>query len=75
MQTKLTELIRELKNEKCPQRVREQVRGRIAAGENASPRWRLAIPLALAAVVLLCGLFMWQEQARENARQQSGSRS
>ena len=29
------------------------------------------IPLALAAVVLLCGLFMWQEQARENARQQA----
>jgi CHASE1-domain containing sensor protein len=71
MQTKLTQLIRELKNEKCPQRVRDHLRGRIAAKESSSRRLRLAIPVAFAVVVLLCGLFVWQQQAREHARQQA----
>lgn len=70
MQTKLTQLVRELKNEKCPQRVRDQVRGRIAARETA-PRLRFAIPMAFAVVILLCGLFVWQQQARERARQKA----
>jgi hypothetical protein len=71
MQTKLTQLIRALKNEKCPQRVRERVRGRIAARESSPHRLRLAIPVALAGVVLVCGFFVWQQQVRERARQQA----
>ncbi len=71
MQTKLTQLIRALKNEKCPQRVRERVRGRIAARESSPRRLRLVIPAALAGVVLVCGFFVWQQQVREHARQQA----
>jgi len=70
MQTKLTQIIRELKNEKCPQRVRDQVRGRILARESTTPRLRLAIPLAFAGVILACGFFVWQ-QSSEHARQQA----
>jgi hypothetical protein len=68
MQPNLTQLIRELKNEKCPKRVRDQVRGRISAREFSSRRLRLAFPLAIAGVVLACGLMVWQWQARD-ARQ------
>jgi hypothetical protein len=71
MQTKLTQLIRELKNEKCPQRVRDQVRGRIAARESSPRGLRLAIPMAFAVVVVAAGLFVWQQQAREHAREQA----
>lgn len=69
MQPNLTQLIRELKEEKCPQRVRDQVRGRIAARESSPPRLRLAVPMAITAIVLTCGLIVWQWQAREYARQ------
>jgi anti-sigma factor RsiW len=71
MQTKLTQLIRELKNEKCPQRVRDQVRGRIAARETSPRRLRLAIPMAFAGLMLACGLLVWQRLAREHVRQQA----
>ncbi len=71
MQTKLTQLIRELKNEKCLPRVHEQVRGRIPATGPSSPYLRPAIPLAFAVVVLVCGLFVWQQQAREHAREEA----
>ena len=69
MQSKLTRLIRELKNEQCPQRVRDQVRGRIAARESAPPRLRLAVSVAMAVVVLLCGLVVWRWRAHEYTRQ------
>jgi hypothetical protein len=69
MQPDLQRIVRELKNEKCPQRVRDQVRGRISARE--SVRLRYAIPLALAAFFVICGLLVWQSQVRENIRQQA----
>ena len=69
MQTKLTQLIRELKNEKCPQRVRDRVRGRIAAREPSLPRFDLTVPLAVAAVALAFGLFLGQRQTEKYARQ------
>lgn len=71
MQPKLTQLIGELKNEKCPRRVRDQVRGRISAREGAPLRLRLAFSTVLAAVILACGLLVWQRQAREHGRQQA----
>ena len=71
MQTKLTELVRELKSEKCPQRVHDEVRGRLSARQSSSPRLRLAISMALAALVLLCSLFVWRQQARERTRQRA----
>jgi len=64
MQTKLTQLIRELKNEKCPQRLRDEARGRIAARETSPRRLRLAFPMALAGLMLACGLLGWQRHAR-----------
>jgi hypothetical protein len=69
MQPDLQRIVDELKNEKCPQRIRDQVRGRISAGE--SVRLRYAMPLAFAAFIVICGILLWQWQARENVRQQA----
>ena len=69
MQPDLQRIVRELKKEKCPQRVRDQVRGRVSARE--SMRLRHAIPLAFAGFILTCCLVVWQWQARENARRQA----
>ena len=69
MQSKLTQLIRELKNEKCPQRVRDQARGRISARASSPRGLRLAIPVATAGLVLACALIVWQWQAHHYARQ------
>jgi anti-sigma factor RsiW len=71
MQQNLSRLIRELKKETCPQRVRDQVRGRISA-RASSPGWlRLGIPLAAAALVLVCGVSVWHLRAGEKARHQA----
>jgi anti-sigma factor RsiW len=71
MQQDLSRLIRELKKETCPQRVRDEVRGRISARASLF-RWpRLAIPLAAAALVLVCGVSVWRWHAGEKARQQA----
>src|SRR4051812_9402457 len=69
MQTKLTQLIRELKSEKCPQRVRDQVRGRISARESSPRRLRLAVPFAVASAALACGLIAGQLQAHKYLRE------
>jgi len=69
MQPDLQRIVRELKKEKCPQRVRDQVRGRVSARE--SMRLRHAAPLAFAGFILACCLVVWQWQARENARRQA----
>ena len=69
MQPDLQRIVRELKKEKCPQRVRDQVRGRVSARE--SMRLRHAAPLAFAGFILACCLAVWQWQARENARRQA----
>jgi type VI protein secretion system component VasK len=71
MQKDVPGLIRELKKEKCPQRVRDEVRGRIAARESSPRRLRLATSLAFAALVLVCCLSVWRWHAAENARQQA----
>jgi hypothetical protein len=71
MQQDLSRLIRELKKETCPQRVRDEVRGRICARASLS-RWpRLAIPLTAAALVLVCGVSVWRWHAGEKARQEA----
>ena len=70
MQPDLQQIIRKLKNETCPQRVRDQVRGRISARASLSPRLRYAIPVAFAGFILVCGLLVWQWQVRENVRRQ-----
>jgi type II secretory pathway component PulM len=69
MQPDLQRIVDELKNEKCPQRIRDQVRGRISARESACLRY--AMPLAFVAFIVICGLLVWQWQVRENARQQA----
>jgi hypothetical protein len=69
MQPDLTPLIRELKKETCPQRVRSRVRGRIAARESSPRRLRFAIPIAIAGLVLACCLSVWRWN--EHARHQT----
>lgn len=59
MQPNLERLIRELRQETCPQRVLDEVRRRTAAPAARPARWRFALPVALAAVVLLCSLAIW----------------
>jgi anti-sigma factor RsiW len=71
MQPDLPRLIRELKKETCPRRVRSGVRGRIAARESSPRRFRFAIPLAVAGLVLACCLSVGRWNAVEHARQQA----
>ena len=67
-QRDLSRLTRELKNETCPQRVRDEVQRRISA-QASSPGWlRLAIPLA---ALLVCGVLSWHWQAEKNAKRQA----
>lgn len=71
MQEDLSRLTRELQKETCPQRVRDEVQRKISA-RVSSPRWlRLAIPLAVAGLVLVCGISVWHRQAERNARRQA----
>ena len=71
MQEDLSRLTRELKKETCPQRVHDAVQRRISA-QASSPRWlRLAIPLAAAALMLVCGISVWHRQAESKARQEA----
>jgi hypothetical protein len=71
MQQDLSRLTRELKNETCPQRVRDEVQRRISA-RASSPRWvRPGIPLAAAGLMLVCGISVWHWQAERNAKRQA----
>ncbi len=67
----LSRLANELKKETCPRRVLDTVRHRIAAQKSPPGRLRLAIPFAVAGLVLVGGLAVWRWQADENARQQA----
>jgi hypothetical protein len=71
MQPHEQRIIRELKNETCPQRVRDKARGQISARESSSRRLRYAVPMAIACVVLVCCLSVWQWHAAQTARQQA----
>jgi len=71
MQPNLTRLIRELKKETCPRRVRDEVRGRILARESSPGRLRYAIPMVIAGLILVCCVTVWQYEAREKAQQQA----
>jgi hypothetical protein len=71
MQPDLQRIARELKKETCPRRVRDKVRGRISAREASPRRLRYAIAMAIAGLVLVCGLSVWQWHAVESARQQA----
>ena len=68
----ISELARELKKETCPQRVLDAVQHRIAAQKSPHGRLRLAIPFAVACLVLAVGLTVWRWQVGEVARQQAG---
>ena len=64
----VSRLARELKKETCPRRVLDGVRHRIAAQKSPPARMGLAIPFAVAGLVLLGSLSVWRWQAVENAR-------
>ena len=71
MPRNISRLAEELKKETCPRRVLDEVRHRIASQKSPPGRLRLAIPFAVAALVLAVGLSVWRWQAGENARQQA----
>ena len=71
MQRDVSRLTGELKKETCPQRVFDEVGRRIATKRSLPRRWRFAIPLAVAGLVVVCGLSIWRWQAGEHARQQA----
>jgi anti-sigma factor RsiW len=71
MQRDIWRLTRELKKETCPRRVLDEVERQIATKKSSRRRWRFAIPLAIAGLVVVCGLSIWRWQAGENARQQA----
>jgi len=64
-------LARELRKETCPRRVIDEALRRIAAETPPPRRLRYVIPVALAGIVLLCGLLLarWRP-AGGNARRQ-----
>jgi hypothetical protein len=69
MQPDLPRLARELKKETCPRRVLDEVQRRIAAERPSPRRLRFAISIAMAGLVLACGLsaWRWNEHARQQA--------
>lgn len=69
MQQDLSRLTRELQKETCPQRVRNEVRGRISA-RASSPGW-LRAAVAFSALVLVCGISLWRWRVGEKARQEA----
>lgn len=75
MSQDLSRLTRALREEKCPQRVLDEVERRIS--QSAPRRFRWALPLAVAAVVLVvAGFFVWQGRIDRTApRQAKGSMS
>ena len=67
----LQQIIRALKKETCPQRVRDNVRRRISAREPRVSGLRYSLPLVIASFVLICAVVVWQWQAHESARKQA----
>lgn len=66
-------LARELRKEECPQRVIDAALRRIAAEAPRPSRRRYVIPVALAVMVLLCGLLvLWRPTGRNALRQAEG---
>jgi len=70
MQEDLPGLTRKLREETCPRRVIEGAWRRIAAKTPPPRRLRYAIPAALAAAVLLCGLLVRWRPAEGNVGKQ-----
>jgi ferric-dicitrate binding protein FerR (iron transport regulator) len=60
MDENLQRLTRELRKETCPQRVLDEVARRISAQTRRPGRFRYGIAGALAGLMLLCGLALWQ---------------
>src|SRR5215467_13877323 len=71
MDENLPRLIRELRNETCPERVFVEAARRISAQAPSTKRFSYGISLAFAALALLCCLILWRWPATPNAQQQS----
>lgn len=70
MQEDLPGLARELRKETCPQRVIDAALRQIAAETRPPSRLRYVIPVALAGMVLLCGLLVRWRPTGENLQRQ-----
>lgn len=68
MQEDLSQITNELRNETCPRRVINKVKGQISAQETSRGRLRFAMGLAMAGVVVACSFTIWLREENENAR-------
>jgi hypothetical protein len=71
MQADLYRLTRELRKETCPGRVHDEVRRRTSPEASSPRRLRFAISVAVAGLVLACGLSVWRWQGGEKTRPQA----
>jgi hypothetical protein len=69
MSQDLSGLTRELREEKCPRRVLDEVERRIS--QSAPRRFRWALPFAVAVIVLVTCFFVWQGRTGRTAPQQA----
>lgn len=67
MQKDLHSLVRELRNETCPQRVIDRTQAILREDPPLPSRFRYALPLAVAALALLCSLLVWRQPAGKDA--------
>jgi hypothetical protein len=71
MDENLPRLVRELRQETCPQRVFDEIARRIAAQASRRRRFRYGIPATATILVLLCGLAVWRGPQRGNNERQA----
>lgn len=71
MRPKLQRIVDELRKETCPQRIRDGIRGRIAARESSPRRLHFVMRMAIAGLALVGCLSAWQWQARQSARKEA----
>ena len=71
MRENLPGLIRELRNETCPDRVFAEATRRISDQASSTKRFRYRISVTFAALALLCCLILWRWSTAPNVQQQS----
>jgi hypothetical protein len=70
MDEDLQRLVRQLREDVCPQRVRDEVARRISRQPSPPSRFRFATTIAIAALVLLGCLVLWQRTADNPIKRQ-----
>jgi hypothetical protein len=71
MDQNLQRLVSELRKETCPQAVLDRVARRLSTTAHAPNRFRYGLAGVVLGLVLLCGVAVWQWQARDEAHEQT----